>query len=568
MTASMRKPRFDGRGLRVCMLVRNDLVHDPRVTRHAETLGAHGYDVTVVCTASQRTPQLERRARYTIVRAGHGIPVALENLAQRSRPRSVFRLLVRLVQVLILQLALLRAARRTAAHVYCSNDLDTLLIGVLARRRDRRLIYDCHELWPDMLATVPEFVRRALRSYEGVLIERADIVTTVNELIAGVISTRYSLAVPIHTIYNCPLLGRRRKGKTKPRGTRRRIALYQGRFVPQRGLENLVRAAKYLLPDVEIVLRGYGPIETELRALAANASNVKFVRPVAMNRLVDAARDADVGIVPYVPSNLNNYLASPNKMFEYIHAGLPIAASDIPFMRRIVYENDIGVVFDPTDPQSIAGSLNKVTRAQELRRQRRMVVTTAAKYHWEIESRKLLRLYGRLGHELRMKVPPLTISTDEPHRLQEIQLALRRIARKLRVLFPIHPRARPRLVKLGATMDSGRCGVVYTRPMSDVQKTPLPKNARRVRTDSGGVRNKASLLRTPCATLRSTTERPETRPNGANRLLIHLKMISSTIIKIATEHQLELKIRSLRTPFWDGCAPARMAQIIQESFAW
>jgi glycosyltransferase involved in cell wall biosynthesis len=378
------------------MLVRNDMFDDPRVTRHAEALAAHGFEVTVVCSASARTPAIEERADYKIIRAGAGVPLGLERLASRIRPRSVPRILVRLVQITVLQLVLFRAARKSAAEVYCANDLDTLLVGALAAGSRRKLVYDSHELWTDMLVTVPEFVKRMLRVYERFLIKRADVVMTVNELIGGVLASRYSIKAPIEIVYNCPSATATLRKRAPLKRDRLKTALYQGRYLPERGLENLVKAARYLLPDVRLVFRGYGAIEKQLRALASSMNNVRFVEPVPMERVVETARDADVGIVSYIPSNLNNYLASPNKLFEYIHAGLPVAASDTPFMRKIVCDNDIGAVFDPRDPRSIAKSLNQITRARELRHHRKMIRAVAKKYSWQVEQKKLLHAYTRL----------------------------------------------------------------------------------------------------------------------------------------------------------------------------
>ena len=398
MTTSTHTRTLDRDKPRVCMLVRNDLMNDPRVTRHAEALGTHGFKVIVVCTASERTPTKEIRSDYEVLRVGTGISLIMERLAQRTKRRSALRTIVRLVQIFTLQLTLLRAARRIPTHVYCANDLDTLLIGVLASGLDRKLVYDSHELWPDMLATIPEFARRMLRVYEGLLIRRTDLVMTVNELIGQVLQSRYSVAKPIEIVYNCPpARAGLQKRKDSKRG-RLKTALYQGRYVPQRGLENLVRAAEFLLPDVELLFRGYGPIEGQLKMLASGSKNIRFAQPVAMRELIDAARTADVGIVSYIPSNLNNYLASPNKLFEYINAGLPVAASDIPFLRRTICDNEIGVVFDPKDPHSIARSLNQITRTKELRRLGKMVVAAALKYNWQTEEKKLLHAYARLLH--------------------------------------------------------------------------------------------------------------------------------------------------------------------------
>ena len=398
---SMHKGAIDGRGLRVCMLVRNDMVNDPRVTRHAEALGAHGFNVAIACTASARTAAKEKHANYEILRAGNRITLGLESLALRMKSRSPLRILVRLIQLVILQFALFRTAKETEAHIYCANDLDTLLIGVLATVHSGRLVYDSHELWTDMLFTVPAFVRQMLRAYEKCLIRRADIVMTVNELIGEVLASRYSIRAPIEIVYNCPSARTTIRNRKRPRKRRLKTALYQGRYVAHRGLENLVRAAQYLLPDVELVFRGFGPIEKDLRALASARNNVRFVQPVPMKQLVQTARIADVGIVSYIPSNLNNFLASPNKLFEYMHAGLPVAASDIPFMRKVVYENDIGVIFDPHDPRSIAEAINQITRTRELSRHRRMIKRAVFKYNWQNEEKKLLHVYAWLEESLK-----------------------------------------------------------------------------------------------------------------------------------------------------------------------
>jgi glycosyltransferase involved in cell wall biosynthesis len=104
-----------------------------------------------------------------------------------------------------------------------------------------------------------------------------------------------------------------------------------------------------------------------------------------MRELVDAARTAAVGIVSYIPSNFNNYLASPNKLFECINAGLPVAASDIPFLRKVICDNDMGVLFDTEGPHSIARALNHITRTKQLRRHRKMVAAAALKYNWQTE---------------------------------------------------------------------------------------------------------------------------------------------------------------------------------------
>jgi len=428
---SVPNSSLNGNGLSICMLATNDMLNDPRVTRHAETLGTNGFKVTVICTKSDRTQSRESRNGYEIVRVRSNLSYRAEILAKRwkerrkqdiSRARKgadldienaslpkashargfserLGRHLISGVRFTLLQLSLLKAALETRARVYCANDLDTLLIAILAAGFDRKVVYDAHELWPDMLISVPEFYRQIFRSLEKLLVRHCNRVMTVNELIAEVLETRNRPRSPVCSVYNIPVqvLKQNRNRRLRKRG--KAIVLYQGRYAPERGLETLVKSSEYLRRDIQLVFRGYGDIEDELRTLAKGRRNVRFDEPVAMDEMVDAAQNADVGIVSYLPTNINNYLASPNKLFEYIQAGLPIAASESPLMRKIVLANRIGVLFDPADPRTIAAALNEITRKKELDRYRRNVASVATKYTWPVESRKLLQIYTELMKE-------------------------------------------------------------------------------------------------------------------------------------------------------------------------
>ncbi len=300
---------------------------------------------------------------------------------------------IRLLTMMSGQLALMRAARRTMAHVYCANDLDTLLITRLAAGFDRTVVYDSHELWPDMLIQVPPFVKTVLMSIERFLISRVDAIMTVNEFIARVLAQRYTIKSAIHVIYNYPPKNKTLQIRREKKLGEKIEALYHGILSPERGLENLVNAAQHLLPDVVLVFRGSGILEDALKALSIGRTNIRFERPVGMREVVKAAESADVGIVPFLATNLSNYYISPNKLFEYIQAGLPIAVSNLPFLTKVVSTNDIGTVFDAREPKSIAEAINQITRKDALARQRKNVFEVASVFCWEQESKKLLQVY-------------------------------------------------------------------------------------------------------------------------------------------------------------------------------
>jgi glycosyltransferase involved in cell wall biosynthesis len=292
-----------------------------------------------------------------------------------------------------------KAGRKFNAHVYYTNDLDTLLAGVLCSGASRMLIHDAHELWPDQFIGMSVYRSPAIawmRILERLLIRRANVVITVNEFVAEAMQKRYGIEKP-HVVLNLPATEPPKSGLTQRKTGSPKVVLYQGLYTPQRGLENAIRACEFLENDVVLVLRGSGPTEQQLRAIAKPYRNCSFDPPVNMSETVTAAaQTADVGLVSYLPVNINNYFASPNKLFEYIQAGLPVVSSDLPFLRSIIAGNEIGLLFDPRDPTDIAAKMNMATRNDVLASLRTNVRRIQKRYSWDEEQQKLVSLVRRL----------------------------------------------------------------------------------------------------------------------------------------------------------------------------
>jgi UDP-GlcNAc3NAcA epimerase len=154
-------------------------------------------------------------------------------------------------------------------------------------------------------------------------------------------------------------------------------------------------------------------------------------------------------------------------------------------------------------------------------------------------------------------------NVDNLNRLREILLALRRISKKVLVVFPVHPRTRSRITKLEIAKRLGRDGIHLTTPLGYLENLCLLKNANCLLTDSGGMQKESFLLQVPCVTVRSTTEWPETLVGKANRLTPRPEMIAKTILSIAFNEPLKQAIRRLKNPFGDGYASARIADLIE-----
>jgi glycosyltransferase involved in cell wall biosynthesis len=150
-----------------------------------------------------------------------------------------------------------------------------------------------------------------------------------------------------------------------------------------------------------VVLMGWGRLEPELRrAIDAQPTHVRvqIIAPVPQEELLAVAAGADLGLIPYEPHGMNNLYATPNKLFEYMAAGLPIVASRLPELSHFINEHRIGATFAPSNPHDMARVLNEVLAAPQELAEMAERARAAAKVHcWANEREKLLGLYAGLS---------------------------------------------------------------------------------------------------------------------------------------------------------------------------
>jgi glycosyltransferase involved in cell wall biosynthesis len=183
-----------------------------------------------------------------------------------------------------------------------------------------------------------------------------------------------------------------------------RIVLYQGNLQPNRTLDKLVRAARFLERDIVIVLMGRSVVSTqaELEALVAKegvAERVKIIPPVAYEELLDWTSSADIGAIAYAPDHsINARVELPNKLFEYLMAGLPVIASQLPAVAEIIETYDVGRVLSSVEPAAIGAEINAMLadRVRLERMQRNALEASLHDLNWEKEGQQLLRLYHNI----------------------------------------------------------------------------------------------------------------------------------------------------------------------------
>jgi glycosyltransferase involved in cell wall biosynthesis len=229
-------------------------------------------------------------------------------------------------------------------------------------------------------------------------IKKADAVISVSDSIADEYAKNYGIRKP-SLVLNTPYLTRIEKKdyfrKRFALSSDTRIFLYQGGLSRGRGIEILIDAFSAVEPNSVIVFMGYGPLEQMVRAKAEEHSRIFFHEAVSPAVLLDYTCSADYGILFYENTCLNHYYCSPNKMFEYIMAELPVIVSNLYEMKRIVQSCGIGVVAKENTSTSLGEAVNLIATL-DCETMKRNIVDLKLKYNWEEQEKELLRVYNDL----------------------------------------------------------------------------------------------------------------------------------------------------------------------------
>jgi glycosyltransferase involved in cell wall biosynthesis len=287
--------------------------------------------------------------------------------------------------------------RRRPRIVNC-HSLPVLPIGVLAKwLTGSRLVYDAHELETE---TGGSSLRRRMigRVIERACIGLAELIIVVSPGIEDWYAARYGKR-PIVTVLNTP---RYRPPAAKPahfdafRGPegRTKVVLYQGVFSAGRGLEAIAGAAKALdEAGYAVVLMGYGPLEEDIKRDENVAGGHLHLHPAVSPQVVlDYTGSADIGLCLIEDICLSYRLSLPNKLFEYAMARIPVVASDLPEIRKVLEEGRIGTCIGSWDA---AGIVHAVRHADALRgaELEERLEQVARQYSWEVQEERMCNAY-------------------------------------------------------------------------------------------------------------------------------------------------------------------------------
>jgi glycosyltransferase involved in cell wall biosynthesis len=283
------------------------------------------------------------------------------------------------------------------ADVLVSNDLDTLPAVYLASRiKKTALVYDSHEYFTE----VPELkerrlVRRIWEKMESRMLPHIQFSSTVSPPIAEAYRKKYGIHMEV--IRNLPFrkLADASPSFTLPRQSGK-IIIYQGALNMGRGLEMAIKAMQYA-QNIQLVIIGRGDLEIQLKALAQSlglTEKVTFMGRVSPDNLFDYTIQADLGISLEEDLGLNYRFALPNKVFDYIQAGVPVLVSDLPEVKSLVLQYGVGTISNAQTPAELGALFNRILDDKgKLQEWKVNLKKAAAELCWENEEHRLLELY-------------------------------------------------------------------------------------------------------------------------------------------------------------------------------
>ncbi len=363
---------------RITVSIISDLTTDQRVIRICETLQAMGFEVSVIARSFNDSLPLDT---YTFI---------------ATRIRCTFR--KGIMQYAEFNFRLFFRLLFCKTDYFLANDLDVLIPNfICSRLRGKKIFYDTHEYFTG----VPELrdspaKRKIWKMAEDFIFPKLKTVYTVNDSVRNKYREEYGNEIAV--IRNVPVTTPPAEREMPERWKDKTILMMQGAGINVgRGGMELLEAMKYLPENYLLVMIGSGTqwddikVKKQDRDLTERVDMIDKLPPAQLKKYTPLAR---IGFSLDSFDDLNCLYNLPNKIFDYIHAGVPVIATGIPEVKRIINEYKCGICLTTNDPQAIATAVRELlSDGPTYKSYKANCIAAARELCWENESKKLVAIY-------------------------------------------------------------------------------------------------------------------------------------------------------------------------------
>lgn len=401
-------------GKRVWIISYTGVSNEPRVLRQCEALLSDGWRV-VVCGFdghSPRPPEWSfvrlpqtypfsgaltqilvrsgRWARLALRYSGHTpLTRLLAHVAHASTPLWLH------IRLTLLQLA--KAHPELRADLVIAHDYHTSDIGyAIAKHYGAAFSIDVHEYAREQYSNDPEWVkwqRPTIIAIQDAYLRHSDVTTVVCKGIADLLAKETPLKTPPIVIRNVPFKNTQPFRKTPEQIT----VLYHGDLSKPRDIHIAIASVPLWRPEFRLLLRGSGhpdyvaALHRQIEELGLQ-DRVSIVPPVSFEKIVEKANESDIGFFSYTSYSPQIQFALPNKIFEYIMAGLAVCITDLTEVGRVVNHYHNGYLIKQHSPEGIAAAINSFDR-ETIDAFKRASIAASEELNWEAERTSLLQAY-------------------------------------------------------------------------------------------------------------------------------------------------------------------------------
>jgi len=350
--------------------VTNDLTYDQRMHRICTSLAANGYSVTLVGRKLRSSPPLSPKS-FTQRRISCWFSKGKIFYAEYNIRLFLFLLLKKMDAI-------------------CAIDLDTILPSLyISRLKKIPRFYDAHELFSELKEVISRpAIQKVWLRIERKAVPKFQYGYTVSDSIAAEFQRRYG--VNYATIRNVPVL---EQLSVVP--TTEKFILYQGAVNEARGFEYLIPAMQWI--NAKLVICGDGNFMPQLKKMIEKyqlQDKIELKGMLPPSSLFIIAQQAYIGVAVPEKEGLNQYLALPNKFFDYIHATLPQVTVDYPEYKKMNEQFEVAVLIETLEPKRIAEAINNLLADDVLyKRLKQNCLKAREELNWQKEEKKLIPFY-------------------------------------------------------------------------------------------------------------------------------------------------------------------------------